>query len=119
VYKKRFAITRSRDDFTLDVPVCQRNKVEIIGGTALVQGITKEIEATFGKYEDENPSIGSVFEEILGSKKDQQKIEGEKRSMLLKEFDKLFHKTGLSKLKQIIEQTNILLESKFFDILYI
>ncbi len=31
---------------------------------------------------------------------------------MLKDFDKLFHKTGLSKLKQIIEQTNILLESK-------
>ena len=69
MFKKRFAITRSRDDITLDIPTCQRQKIEIIGGTALVNGITKEIDNTFGKYEDENPKCSSVFEELLSKKK--------------------------------------------------
>jgi hypothetical protein len=79
----------------------------------LVQSIEREIDSIFAKYEDENPECPSIFEELLASKKTETKtIKEEARSTLLKEFDKLYSKTGISKLKQIIEHTNILLESK-------
>jgi len=34
----------------------------------LVNGITKEIDNTFGKYEEENPICTSIFEDLLGKK---------------------------------------------------
>jgi hypothetical protein len=46
----------------------------------LVNGITKDIESTFGKYEDENPFCSSVFEELLSKKK-----QGDKPSTISEE----------------------------------
>jgi hypothetical protein len=97
----------------LEVPFVQRQKIEVIGGHALVQGIDRDIEKTFLKYESDTPECQSVFEELIGKKRDRKVTIGEEqRQSMLKEFDGIYKRTGLSKLKQIIEMCNILLESK-------
>jgi hypothetical protein len=72
----------------------------------------KDIEGPFLGYESQN-AYRSVFEDLLG-KKSEYEMPG--KEILLKEFDRVYSKTGLSKLKQIIEFTHILLESKHFYI---
>ena len=54
-----------------------------------------------------------MFEELIGKKRDRKVTIGDElRQSMLKEFDGIYKRTGLSKLKQIIEMCNILLESK-------
>lgn len=80
-----------------------------------MNGIERDIDKVFLKHETEYPECLSVFEELIGKKKDQKviTINDDLRQTMLKEFDGLYKRTGLSKLKQIIEMCNILLESKF------
>jgi hypothetical protein len=77
LYKKRFALRRTRDDLKLEVPFVQRQKIEVIGGHALVQGIDRDIEKTFQKYESDTPECQSVFEELIGKKRDRKVTIGE------------------------------------------
>ena len=77
LYKKRFALRRTRDDLKLEVPFVQRQKIEVIGGHALVQGIDRDIEKTLLKYESDTPECQSVFEELIGKKRDSKVTIGE------------------------------------------
>ena len=57
-----------------------------------------------------------MFEELIGKKHERKATIGEEqRQTMLKEFDGIYKRTGLSKLKQIIEMCNILLESKLLQ----
>ncbi|KEJ83063.1 SNF2 family N-terminal domain containing protein [Oxytricha trifallax] len=109
LFMKRFAIRRTRDDKNIQISVLNRQKIEIIGLQPVTISIQKDIDAKYLEYENQNQNT-SVFQDILLKKKDQFQNQ-EQRVQFIKDFEIIFKKTGLSKLKQILEINSILLEN--------
>ncbi|CDW74660.1 swi snf-related matrix-associated actin-dependent regulator of chromatin subfamily a-like protein 1 [Stylonychia lemnae] len=93
-------------------PIKKKCGVEfmVIGVKPIIKIIEKELDGKFLEYEQQN-SDRSVFNDILMLNKHEFPSDDQsKRKQLISEFQSLFNKTGLTKIKLIIETCNVLLE---------